>query len=331
MVAMASTTKAPDDRRPQQPKALSYFAKDPLEQILRKKRRLQWRTEDEHWSRPVLERSTGTGEIRCRIIYDGRWACSKCRPSKAWREGSRILRAFGYEWSGPIFGWEHTGSPRHHMWLSLVSKADGDRAARWLRDHHIQYVAVPTTFDYAILTTSPVGSVSDLVDDPPDFIMERLMPYRWTGSLRSSRKFLPPAREHVLFEAHHPSTGRRCWHHHPSRDEAELCAEETGMKLDGTTSGWYVRGCSPYRQVGSISVNGDELRTILDRLHIKHWYHERYPNQEEKELHIEPMEWDDERFAEFRSRAGWKAPYNGWEPPPLRISITVAPDGAMTA
>lgn len=43
------------------------------------------------------------------------------------------------------------------------------------------------------------------------------------------------------------------------------------MALDGSTKGWYVRGCSLWRQLGTLQKRGDELRKILDKLRIKSW------------------------------------------------------------
>ena len=133
-----------------------------------------------------------------------------------------------------------------------------------------------------------------------------------------------------MFEAYHRETARRCWHSHPTEDEAQECTESIGEILDGSAKGWYVRGCSEWRKLGSIRVLGKELRKLLDRYHVKSW-EEPSPSGDEADasLRIEPMAWDNPRFVRLREAAEWKKPGNPdhqWHPPPFAISMSINVD-----
>jgi hypothetical protein len=284
----------------------------------------EWRWQGhEHGVYRIGELSALTGRARSRMNFDHRWECDECHPFKEWPEGSRIIDGFD----------------GHEMWVSVVSIEDRDRVRRKVDRAGLLYVALPVVMGHSVvvLTTGPLfdaGSGSQFVDDIESFVREIVMPLRWAGSISSSQGLLPPAREHRYWEAHHPDTGRRCWDLHESKDEAQRCRDNIGLRLDGAKKGWYVRGCSEWRMVGRIGVPGFRLRELLDEAGIVSLSKRVVGrSSDEDRIYIEfgPVPWDDRRFVELRDRAKWTTPAR-WTPPPLSVIIRFdVGSGAVTA
>jgi hypothetical protein len=267
-----------------------------------------------HYSYGVLEGSAITGDMRTRPSYDFKWSCEKCRPFKERAEGRRVIEAFD----------------GRDMFVGVVDLSEREAVGRLANDTGAPYVFLPITNGLGVvLSTLEMAQNLELVEFQGWFVERTVMKARADGSLSSSRGFLPPAREYKFWEAHHPKTARRCWHAHDSDLGARQCAHDTGMALDGTKKGWYVRGCSPWRQLGTLGKRGDELREILDRLRIKSWMETAPSEDGEPQLRIEAMEWDDPRFVRLRERANWKMPGkagNRWTPPPFTVEVRLNVD-----
>jgi hypothetical protein len=277
----------------------------------------EWRWQGHnHGVYRIGELSALTGRGRSRMNFDHRWECDECHPFKAWSEGSRILNGFdGYD-----------------MWVSVIGAEDRERVRRKVGRDVFLYVALPIVMGHevVVLTTAPlfeVGSGSQFVGDiRPDieaFVRETLMPLRWAGSISSSQGFLPPAREHHYWEAHHPDTGRRCYHPHGSKEDAQRCRDEIVERLEETTKGWYVRGCSEWRMVGRIGVPGFRLREILDEVGIVSLSSpilDRRVGNDRTYIEFGPVSWQDARFVRLRERAKWTTPAR-WVPPPLSVTV----------
>jgi hypothetical protein len=279
----------------------------------------EWRWQGhDHGVYRVGELSALTGRARSRMNFDHRWECDECHPYKAWAEGGRIIDGFD----------------GHDMWVSVIRAEDRDRGRRKVDRAGLLYVALPVIMGHevVVMTTGPLfkagsGSqfVGDLAPDIESFIREVVMPLRWAGSISSSQGFLPPARKHRHWEAHHPDTGRRCWHLHDSMQEAQGCRDEIGQRLDGSTKGWYGRGCSEWRMVGRIGVPGFWLERLLDEVGIASLSSpilDRRVGEDRTYIEFGPVSWDDPRFVRLRERAKWTTPAR-WTPPPLSVTIRI--------
>lgn len=273
--------------------------------------------ENHHGCYRIGELSALSGRIRSRVNYDHMWECLDCRPFKEAKEGRRIVQGFGDQ----------------PMWVSVFKAHDRSRAVRTARDRGYGYVALPIGFgnEIVLLTTESMfedGAGCQRVRDIEQFVKEAVMPLRWAGSLSSSRRFLPPARDHRYWEAHHPGTGRKCWHAHETKEDAKLCAIETGERLDGTPKGWYVRGCSEWRMLGRIGVTGDRLAELLHEVGISSWSNMSSDSRADLDptyVEFGPIEWDDERFVILREKADWVTPA-GFHPPPIEVTIRIDTD-----
>jgi hypothetical protein len=255
--------------------------------------------------------------------FDHSWECDECHPFKEWPEGGRIIEGFD----------------GRDMWVSVVRAEDRERVRRKVDRAGLLYVALPIVMGHSavVLTTGPLfdaGSGSQFVSHIASFVRETVMPLRWAGSIGSSQGLLPPAREHRYWEAHHPDTGRRCWHVHESKEEAQECKAEIGERLGGDTKGWYVRGCSEWRMVGRIGVPGVRLRELLDQAGIVSLSSpilDGRVGDDRRYIEFGPVPWDDPKFVRLRDRAKWTTPAR-WTPP--RLSVTIRFDvgsGDVTA
>lgn len=286
-----------------------------------------------------------SGIARSRVNFDGDPSCLVCRPHLEEKEGQRIRDGFngycnrkvGYTIHGAGF----------EMWASIVSHVRVDRAVRRARDMGLPYVAVAIFLgdEYVLLTTGPIfdDGGSQLVADQCTFVWDVLMPLWWKGlptprgrkrGIRSTQGFLPPAREYRFWEVHHPLTGRRCWHMHGTREEAEVCRDELGISLDGTTKGWRIRGFNGFWSLGRMKVYGDQLRDLLEELRlpvvrVAEWGG-RIDGEDSWVVEFGPVEWSDTRFVELRLRAGWIEPPRFVPPPGLRAMRFNFNDGTMT-
>jgi hypothetical protein len=262
----------------------------------------QWRTGD-------LEQSGRTAETRTRFQYDYRWDCAECRPHKERKEGRRILKGF----------------EDRDMWVIRADqRANVIEAAN---NADIEYVVLPVRGGFLGMTTGPVtieGQVAEKVEDVEDFVLNTAMTIRWEGNISSSRGLLPPARKETgLYEAHHPSTTRRCWHLHPTKELAASCVEQL-KEIDGVDVGWYVRPTSEWRKVGRFEVPPKDLRSIADRLDIK----TSIETANGVDLvTFEGMAWTDHRFEALRREAKWTPPHEKFQPPPLDIKVAVTVRG----
>jgi hypothetical protein len=262
----------------------------------------QWRTGE-------LEQSGRTAETRTRFQYDDRWDCPECRPHKERKEGGRILKGF-------------TDS---EMWV-----IESDRRASIIRaanKANVDYVVLPVRGGFLGMTTGPVtveDQESEQVKDVENFVSNTAMKIRWMGSISSSRGLLPPARKEAdFYEAHHPSTTRRCWELHPTKEGAAACVEQL-KKIDGVDVGWYVRPTSEWRKVGRFEVPSVDLRSIADRIGIK----TTVDTTGELDLvTFEAMAWEDPRFQALRRDAKWTPPHEKFQPPPLDIKVAVTVRG----
>jgi hypothetical protein len=270
----------------------------------------------------IGEQSVRDGTVRSRLNFDDSWECDVCRPFKEWKEGQRIL----------------TGFEDREMWVSVVVVGDRERAVRTARRHRTDYVALPIIVggEVALLTTGPLfdrGIGSQIVEAHEWFVENVMMPLRWSGSISASEGFLPAARTYEFWEAYHKDTGRRCWHAHDDKDDARRCAVETGELLDGTSKGWYVRGCSEWRMLGRIGVPGFRLSELLNEFHVPSWEKAiRGEAMEQDRMYVEfgPILWDDPRFVKLREAAKWTT-RPGFRPPPFALTMRVDVDsGKMT-
>ncbi len=253
------------------------------------------------------------GTYRSRLNFDHKWTCQTCHPYAAKREGERIQKAF-FE---------------HEMWVSVVATTDVARAVRKARRSGVSYVALPVGNGdrYVVCTTGPLfeGGGSALVQYQSEFVKDTLMPLRWEGRLRSTRRFLPPDRSYDYWETHHPDTGRRCWHLHHTKPEAAQCRVEMATRLDGTTKGWYLRGISEWRAIGMFSATGRQLMALLDELGIEAYMtvtDDRRALEDPYWVMFRSVPWDDSRFVGLRLRAGWSAPAK-FHPPPSGATVRV--------
>ena len=262
----------------------------------------------------IGEQSVVDGRFRSRSNFDSSWECDECHPYKEWNEGLRIKAAFD----------------EREMWVSVIDAGDRERAVRTAGDRGVEYVALPVFMggEVALLTTEPCfepGDGSQLVVWHDGLVEKGLMPLRWSGSLSSSRGFLPPARVYRLWEAYHPDTRRRCWHAHDTKAKAKQCAVETGELLDGTSKGWYVRGCSEWRMMGRIGVTGSRLRELLNESAIPSWDRpivDKRTGSDRVYVEFGPILWDDPRFVMLREAAQWTTP-PGFRPPPFMLTVRV--------
>jgi hypothetical protein len=264
-----------------------------------------------------------------RVIFDGRWDCDICRPYNERREGARLRQGLKPH--------------RDNLWLAVVPSAAKDFAVGQLDRGRVPYVALPLTEGETALVT--VGRFDDNSEPVPDLggLVEALMRCRWRQhALAASRGLLPPARVYHYWEAYHKETGRRCWHLHDTEDKARKCARETGIELDDTPKGWYIRGTSTRRSLGRVTVSGQRLLGILHDAGIKTWVEVTPPrggddpssDDQRTLIRFEPLDWDDPRACQFRAEAGWKPPARArddWTPPPHHFVLRITRRGELIA
>jgi hypothetical protein len=133
-----------------------------------------------------------------------------------------------------------------------------------------------------------------------------------------------PARrpkESDRWEAHHPSTGRRCGHTHLQSREAVTCASEIGVELDGASEGWYVRRITEWRSLGTVRMTTlDELATSAEQCGLRVVVNEPDDYDRNGSLVILAVEWHDERYVRWREENHHAKPATttGWWQTPIR-------------
>jgi hypothetical protein len=288
---------------------------------------------DRHYTYQAIDQSARTRDVRVRACFDHKPECATCRPFVIDDEVDRILEAFG----------EKTA------FISVAGGSDRERVRRLAGDLGCSYVFVPCG-PGVVLSTGSLSEHSVEADDLEAELREVVMKVRWKGQISGSRGFLSPVREPAFWEAYHPSTARRCYHAHGTKDSAKGCAERTGRALDGSSEGWYARPASEWRQLGTLrpdiarqkrknarSENPKpisvlvmaELEAIARRVGLepvrgrsRGW-----------EMVFDPMDWDDARFVEFREIVRWKQPGKvgaRWQPPIFPVTLRVDGRGRAT-
>lgn len=313
------------------------FVPDPIRYLqgLAESHRVKvWRfAVDRHYGYQAMDQSGTTGDVRVRPCFDSKPECETCRPFVIEKESDRILAAFGHE----------------AAYISVVGGSDRDRVRRLAGDLGCSYVFVPCG-PGVVLSTASMSEFSVELFDLKHVLSVLVMVVRWKDQISNSRGFLPPARKPGFWEAHHPSTIRRCFHAHKTREEARQCAVQTGEALDGSSNGWYTRRASEWRILGVLRPDirkrqeenaravhpkpkaelvFEELREIAHRSGIQ--IAER-PNARGN-LVFTPVSWGDPRFVEFRRLARWKQPGKAgarWQPPIYPIAFVVDDRGRAT-
>jgi hypothetical protein len=317
------------------------FVPDPIRylQALGETTRVKvWRfAVDRHFLYSSMDSSVVSGKKRISLDYDHKWDCATCRPYKEEKEGRRILEGF----------------EDHDMYLSVIANSDLDRVRRLARRLGASYVPPPCGSHRAVLSTLPLSDHSVAVEDREGVVMGLVMKLRWKGKkLGGTRGFLPPARpETGLWEAHHPSTARRCYHRHGSKEEAERCAVAMGERLDGSSKGWRARRTSVWRRLGTVRVDRKRLlaehATDLKPKPINVLVMEELARiaidcgllpadarfVPGGDLVFVPVAWDDPRFIKFRQLTRWKPPGRSgdrWQPPTDLVTVRVDGRGRVS-
>jgi hypothetical protein len=318
------------------PYPLSYEPVAYLKRELKSPINTIWRWQaSNHGVYRTAQMSAKSGRLKSGLNFDHSITCDVCHPYKVAREGRRILEAFdGYDKGGSRYD-----GNTYDMYVSVVHKDHIDKAVRRARDRVTRYVALPIgmSTEYVVLTTEALfdGDGSEKTAWRVNLVMNTVMPLRWEGRLRASQGFLPPDRQHDFWEAHHPGTGRRCWHLHPSKDEAKACREDLAKRLNETTKGWRIRGVSEWRMVGRVGVTGEDLRALCDELgllsHVGPMPSWAPPVADDAYVvEFGPVEWNDPTFVELRKLAKWQVPPN-FSPPPLKVTYQIdVVEGWMT-
>ena len=255
------------------------------------------RNHQKHWeSGGRLEWDALTGEMRSRFQYDHKWECRRCRPFKEGKESQRIIKAFNGK----------------KVWLLVGGIEVANRLARRGRG---QFVALPLwDHNFAIFTTRKECDNSELVTDIVR-TLTLVMPHRWTGTLRSSRGLLPPARPVKSWEAYNKGMpGLRCWHLHEPRTEAGECAAVEMPKVYNLLEGWAVRPTSRFKAAGRVDLSDHEIELLLNRNRI---VYRLWP------LRIAAIRWDDPRWQSFLTEANWIPPSPTFQPPPSEVTVTI--------
>jgi hypothetical protein len=280
-----------------------------------------------------MDQSGSTGDVRVRACFDHKPECATCRPFVIDKDIARILEAFG---EIPAF-------------ISVVGGSDRERVRRRAGVLGCSYAFVPCG-PGVVLSTAPMSEHSLELFDLDHVLRVLVMAVRWKGQISGSRGFLPAVRNPGFWEAHHPSTGRRCYHAHETRDEARRCAEQTGEALDGSSKGWYTRSASEWRQLGLLRPDiakrqeanararspKSKVVLVLEELEAiaRHVGIETTSNARANgDLAFKPMRWDDPRFVEFRRLARWKQPGRSgqrWQPPIYPVTFAVDDRGRAT-
>jgi hypothetical protein len=261
----------------------------------------------EHYTYGRMDQSARTGLVKIQASFDYNWECFRyCRPYREQAEGGRILRAF----NGRL------------MFIHATWEKQKQTVQRHSNRLEHPYVSVPIGDHLAVLSDAPLGDNAVAIFDQEELVRGVVMKVRWKGSISSSRGFLPAARSHgddSLWEAHHPSTGRRCFHIHSNREEAENCAIQTGNDLDGSHDGWYVRVTTEWKSLGRVRMKS--LRELADSakacgLHVV--LEESIDAESIGAVVIRGVDWWDERFVLFRRENRWSMPpaANSWWVPP---------------
>jgi hypothetical protein len=229
------------------------------------------------------------------------------------------------------------------MYIAVVDSSDRPRVRRLAKRLGAAFVYIPCG-PGVVLSTRSLGEGSVRVDDPRSIVLNLVMKLRWTGgNIGGTHGFLPPQRDHPGFwEAHHPDTGRRCFHAHSTEAEAAACAERTGEDFDGTAKGWRVRPASEWRQLGTVRVDIAEaneknarlpnprpvVELVKDELMKQARRAGLAPEREVGGVVIHMPNWEDPRAIRFRELVAWKRPKRagpGWKPP---IPVTWQIDGS---
>jgi hypothetical protein len=295
------------------PRGKLTFVSDPLGYLdhLKDEVMPQRRAESsfEHYTYGPMDQSAWTGNVRIRPSFDYNWECfDRCRPYKEVAEGGRILWAFD---STLMF--LHATSEEKKT-VQRFSKALGH-----------SYVSVPVGDHLTVLSDALLDDTGVEIFDQEELVMDVVMKVRWKGSISSSQGFLPPARkpgDSPLWESHHPSTRRRCYHAHASREEAEACAIQTGSELDGSPDGWYVRSTTEWKSLGKVRMESlRELAASAEACGLQVRLEESSGDDSTDSMVIRAVDWGDERFARFRHENGWSLPPTSasWWVPPIRL------------
>jgi hypothetical protein len=270
-----------------------------------------------------MDMSVRSGDSRVQPCYDDKWRCfSDCRPHKEGKEAARILTAF----------------ETRPMFLHIVANDEKTNLQRHVKALGDNYVAVPTGSHLAVLSDVPLGDDAHSVKDKAHLVTAFVMKVRWDEpNLSSSRGFLPPARKRKKsdkWEAYHPSTGRICGHIHARRGDAEGCATEIGVELDGSSDGWYVRNTTEWKALGTVKMTTlSEVAASAEKCGLRVAVTMPDEPDHNGSLMILATEWDDERYVRWRAENHYAKPATAtdwWRPPALEQDWAVDHRGRIT-
>lgn len=272
---------------------------------------LSWMTASSHRAYRRLGWDIQKRRLSTWIFFDRKYSCEVCGPVVR-QEYLRRIRAA--DWPGLI----HV-----HLRPAAYDRRTCDRA----RKLGVRYVRVPIWGSVVFLGTDRISRFSEQVGraETCEFI-RRVLRLKDGGNISSTRGFLPPPlSDKPGFEAYHRDTARTCGHFHSFKEDAETCASEMGVRLDGIENGWWVRATGRYANLGSIAVKmAGGVEKVCSELDI-----ECRESWTPESLEMESMAWNDERFEKFRTTLDWRSPpgrAHDWSPPPDLIRVPDTPE-----